>query len=945
MHIRATALAAVALGSMVLPATAIPQVSIQVIHEGGTTNPDDPGDTKLIAIVNEAARIWERQLEGSKTFRLKYRYSSAGQPVRWERSFKDDEVIEFDPGEVWYFDPTPHEHSEFTFRSKLYRDLGPNERAWIGGTPPSVLEVGRIGAATQYSGAQGKRDLLTAALHGISHHLGIHDDDRAYRVDSPSIARFTASVDGDWHVPLDDALMYEHVRPGYRVLPSALEVLVVATEQADHSSVSGVDLDRKFMLPGRARDWFDPLAWVGAQPPTSGQEATLHEGVEADAEMTEHVRVNRLLVDEGSRLDVRLLEPFSVSEDCTITGGGPSFFEGSSVHATELRLRQLEDGADRFEAGMLTVAQSARLSLEGATVAAGGLLLNDSRLSGWGAVQADSLRAVDGALIEVLGGDELLIRTTNATTADEGWGFPSLSVEGGSATFTSPGAPGTWDLTFRDVEVGGGRTLRVDRGRLAVGSHLRLFPNAKVVAGGSVRLGVRGPAAGLLLDGASLQANAFAVAEGSTAVLTGSSATLTAERLTVEAGGLHAYLGARIESVGPDRIGRWVKSQANVGDPRRATLELIGAGTTWTNRSSVVVGTQRAEGELRVTGGATCEVVDLFLGDSPPDHDSFGTMTRPVSLGKVEVSQAELTVSDHMVVGEWGKGLLRSNESVVHAKDVTIGRYCVEYFPDNFDARGRVPDLHTSAGSVLIGSNSSWTATGLVTVGQDGQASLVVAGGGRLECADMVIGGYLGVGHVDVRGGDVEVAGDVVLGSSLSRTVRGNKLAGTEGWRTGLRITQTGTIRIGGALETWPLSGFLDVGGRIEAAAMTNRGTLRGSGTLAVPLVRNHGNIDLAHALRIEGDLLQETDGQLIVRIPAGPPQASGVLHVTGSVDLGGAVVVADEEVYGPGPVRALALTADGPVTLSSGLSGGLNNQWSLELVPGTPNEVYVVLP
>ena len=78
--------------------------------------------------------------------------------------------------DVYYYDPTPWDDSEFDMAQKLFRDLT-NEQASdrFKGNVPDVFEAGYRGAAKSTAPAEAKNgtDLLTILFHEVGHGLGL----------------------------------------------------------------------------------------------------------------------------------------------------------------------------------------------------------------------------------------------------------------------------------------------------------------------------------------------------------------------------------------------------------------------------------------------------------------------------------------------------------------------------------------------------------------------------------------------------------------------------------------------------------------------------------------------------------------------------------------------------------------------------------------------------
>lgn len=147
-----------------------------------------------------------------------------------------------------------------------------------------------------------------------------------------------------------------------------------------------------------------------------------------------------------------------------------------------------------------------------------------------------------------------------------------------------------------------------------------------------------------------------------------------------------------------------------------------------------------AGGALNITGGGSVTNDAGFIGDGAPDQ---GTVT--VSGRDASGNASTWTNNGDLVVGQDGNGtLIIQNGGKVSNADGYIGA--------GAGSQGNV----TVSGHDGSGHASTWTSTGTLFVGDNGQGSLAIQDGGMVNSAGVVVGNNSGgTGAVTVAGRDI----------------------------------------------------------------------------------------------------------------------------------------------------------------------------------------------
>ena len=131
------------------------------------------------------------------------------------------------------------------------------------------------------------------------------------------LVRVRASGDRE-HIRANNALMFDVVQSGNRRLPSATDVLAIATSPSP--GWTDIDLPRQDFLGGA--DWNTAFNWEGNQVPGIFDDAFVRTG--GSVTMSDNGAVDNLLVGDGS--DVRT-NGFNliVVDKTTVRGSGSRF--------------------------------------------------------------------------------------------------------------------------------------------------------------------------------------------------------------------------------------------------------------------------------------------------------------------------------------------------------------------------------------------------------------------------------------------------------------------------------------------------------------------------------------------------------------------------------------------------------------------------------------------
>ena len=262
--------------------------------------------------------------------------------------------------------------------------------------------------------------------------------------------------------------------------------------------------------------------------------------------------------------------------------------------------------------------------------------------------------------------------------------------------------------------------------------------------------------------------------------------------------------------------GKVSNSQGLIGENSGSTgtVTVDGAGSTWTNSGTLIVGNYGA-GELTIQNGGTVSSATGAIGN--------GNAATATGNGKVTVD---------------GAGSIWTISSTLYAGGSNTGTLIIQNGGTVSSNSGNIGNGTTGNGTVTVdGIGSIWTNTGALTVGDLGTGTLIIENGGKVSSS----GGQMYIGNNSGSAGNVTVDG---AGSSLTNAnflYVGNNGTGELSISNGGQVTSssggvigvfgTGKVTVDGTGSSWTSNGILYVG---------NNGTgeliIRNGGTVSSPV-------------------------------------------------------------------------------------------------------------
>lgn len=426
----------------------------------------DPGGIILEAHVKAARSIWENLLPSAgnppATFNIEYHWDADISGLGKTTHFGPccDILIELNPNQTWFDDPTPSDNSEFNMASPtqtFYSGLNPQQKALFPDKkPPGALEVGFRAAALSpgITGASGNasnaaNDLLSTIVHEMGHALGIAVvEPGEYNIYPFHVGGLTdvlvAEDDDSGHLAGDGLVPWLMCQGcgamNTRRFPTATDTLVVAEEQ----ELPTVHLERVGSITSGS--WNFPLNWIGGQIPNATQDVYVRHG-EGEVLLTNDAEARSLVIASGNssvRTQNHRLVVLGgltvVSTKLNVDAGGEAVL--ADLQLTDSGDLMMDGGLARIE-GQLTITSGLGLtaSIDGhGTVQVFDLLQND------GVIRADG-----GALTFQFASFVPTILDLDGTGTENG----QVLATAGDIVF----AASLTDPVDSSIEVGEGRTI------------------------------------------------------------------------------------------------------------------------------------------------------------------------------------------------------------------------------------------------------------------------------------------------------------------------------------------------------------------------------------------------------------------------------------------------------------------------------------------------------
>lgn len=323
------------------------------------------------------------------------------------------------------------------------------------------------------------------------------------------------------------------------------------------------------------------------------------------------------------------------------------------------------------------------------------------------------------------------------TLGDVGNGQMTIT-DGGSVTAGGPVHVGSWGIGYADVSHGGSLathgTLHVGDGNWAT---LNIGPGGSVssvtgelarfyegvatvtVAGagaqwnnsGDLNIGAAGVAA--LIIGAAGTVNSRNATLGGTAVGAGRVTIKGTDALWNNTGILDVgYMGVGTLNIADG--GRLATGRTRIGHVAGsyADVNISGQESTWTNTGILTVG-DNGTGSLGIRDGASVSTGGLILGNY---NSGIGTLLVTGPGSRLETEFVGIGSGDNTAARNGTGRMVLSDGAEVHTNDIVL-----------------IAQTRNSRGDITVTQDSQWTIDGKLQLGFNGDASLLVATGSRLQ--------------------------------------------------------------------------------------------------------------------------------------------------------------------------------------------------------------------
>jgi hypothetical protein len=818
----------------------------------------DPDGARLMALANAAKAHWEDIIEDDHTINISVRYDNGIAPGfigLWTLTAQsagrpDAGRIDVRGSTVWYYDPTPENHSEYQMGQTLFRNAPLANQANFAGAVPGVLEVALSGAALPGAPAlaQTGTDLYSLLLHEMGHALGMTNQlipaanqiaDGDFDVNpalvNGNVFSMQAVLNTGAHTACAQCVMNPAIGTGLRRLPSAADMLALAT--CPNPGYTQIDLPRQDFYPGGNTNWNTAANWVGNQVPDASDDVSCRHGIDIGASpllaLSGAGACRNLLLSgatrvqtAGNKLDVALAA--TLQNDGNLPAPELFIESGGELEATDAIVN---GGEIDISGGLLDLADDLLLSEN--TLGRQGIL------SGYGTVTIDGSLSNDGR-IDATDANTLLFQSPAATP----WDLDGVSGNGevlaiqGSLNFATGAVSDAFD-GFMQIE--GLRTITFGQGwSLGAGGVLQINGsdgNTATLAGALLTA-----AAGDIQTTGLARISAPVQFGGSLEMIVGPNSQLLLDGpATLAGGGYLLGAGANLEFNGNTTI-----SDGILIIPSTANIRLDGAHTL-AGGSYSGLGTLRFNGATTISQAVTidCEVLDF---------DGPGNLAKAVHVN------ADLTINSDLldITDSKFDGTLNINGSSTVMTVNGPAEWTMDGILNHTGSGLYFPSIDgvpfTMSGTTNVSESTRWDARATITgsINLPAATDRLALGGGDVANPNRIEGGSV-TGAGTLRAFDARLTGFGSIAGKLDFTT-GSALLAEDGLLTfsGAFLTVpplVGTAAADGILEvvnawTLPVTSVLDLtGGIVRGATLTNEGTISGYGELRSNSATNNGNI------------------------------------------------------------------------------------------------------
>jgi hypothetical protein len=909
--------------------------------QAGSIPAGDANGTQLMAIAQAAANYWEDIIEDTHTLNVTIRYDNgitAGLIGQWaigaqSNGRPDSGTIGIRGTTAWYYDPTPTNHSEYNMTQTLFRNAAPADVGNFTGTVPGTLEINFMGLATPEAPvlAQNGTDLYTTLLHELGHAVGMSTQLTACALEvqdndfdiNPALANgnaFAIVLGGNTgaHAACTQCLMNPGIGTGRRRLPSAADVLAVAT--SPNPGWSQIDLPRRDFLQGGTQTWNTAANWIGNRVPGASDDAAVRHGLDIPGDplvaLSGDGACRTLLVTNTTRLRTqanKLDVALAATLDYDGTLPAPEIFveNGGELEATDV---VVNGGELDLTGGLLDISDDLILSDE--------VSGRQGILTGYGTLEVDGTLRNDGR-IDAGDGQTLVFNSPSLAP----WDLDGASGNGevlallGSLNFATGAMSDAFDgllqieaphtVTFGEAwSLGAGGLVRVNGGDPALATLAGALFEAST---GDIQVTGRSRISAPVMFGGSLE------------FIAGADAHLLMDGLATITGG--AYL------LGANSVLEFNNNTSITGGafliPAGATVRLDGTHT-------LEGGSFSGLGTLAFNGMQTTIDQAVTISCNVLDFDGPGGAKQVQVNAPLTIHSDQLDLSDSK-----------------YDSTLNIG-------PSPAALHVNGPAAWTMAGTLNVNTDGNAYLTSLIGAPLTVSGTVHVTGSTRWDARATLSGGItLGVGtdRLELRGGSENepnrLLGGTVSGSGVLRAVNahlrgfGAVLSSVDFQPGTSLLADDGQLTLGGALlSVPPLIGTADSDGVLQVVndwtlpagklLSMNGGIVRGGDVTLTGHLVGHGALQ-SNDLTNNGAIVAEHGQTLTIDTTSAPDlDGTGTLaevaaHLVEAVQGNLLVVKTPGDVFGA------------TLTIGPGRSATFQNGWTLD-APGTLNMTSATL-